>query len=172
MQCRSGRNPVARALGRTHADYARWLHIRQRQTGHLWQNRFYSCPLDHSHCWAAMRYVECNPVRAGMVETPWQWPWSSAAAHVSAVDGMGLLDLQEWQTYWTGPLWKQALDNGVGEALLVERIRLATRTGRPLGTSDFAATLEQAMGRSLLPAKRGRKPKQPSAPTELPRANM
>ena len=65
---------LACALGRTHADYARWLHIRQRQTGHLWQNRFYSCPLDHAHCWAAMRYVERNPVRAGMVETAWQWP--------------------------------------------------------------------------------------------------
>ena len=150
---------LACALGRTHADYARWLHIRQRQTGHLWQNRFYSCPLDHGHCWAAMRYVERNPVRAGMVETAWQWQWSSASAHVSAFDGTGLLDLQEWQTCWTGPLWKQALQDGVGEVLLAERIRLATRTGRPLGTPDFAAGLEEAMGRSLLPAKRGRKPK-------------
>jgi putative transposase len=158
---------LACALGRTHADYARWLHIRQRQTGHLWQNRFYSCPLDHGHCWAAMRYVERNPVRAGMVETAWQWQWSSASAHVSAFDGTGLLDLQEWQTCWTGPLWKQALQDGVGEALLAERIRLATRTGRPLGTRDFAAGLEQAMGRSLLPAKRGRSPKDHSAGERL-----
>ena len=137
------------------------------ETGHLCQNRFYSCPLDHGHCWAALRYVERNPVRAGMVETAWQWPWSSASAHVSAFDGTGLLDLQEWQTCWTGPLWKQALQDGVGEALLAERIRLATRTGRPLGTRDFAAGLEQAMGRSLLPAKRGRKPKDHSAGKRL-----
>ncbi len=116
---------------------------------------------------AALRYVELQScTRARMVETPGSGPrynkWSSASAHVSAIDGTGLLDLQEWQTCWTAALWKQALENGVGEALLGERLRLATRTGRPLGTRDFAAALEQAMGRSLLPAKRGRKPKEHS----------
>jgi putative transposase len=54
----------AKAFGRTHNDYARWLHVRQRQIGHLWQNRFFSCPLDSGYCWAALRYVERNPVRA------------------------------------------------------------------------------------------------------------
>ena len=149
---------LARALGRTHADYARWFHIRQRQIGHLWQNRFYSCALDAAHCWAALRYVERNPIRAGLVGSAWDWPWSSAASHVSGVDSTGLLDLQEWQICWTGQLWQQALENGVEDALLLERIRLATRTGRPLGTHDFALRIERALGRSLLPAKRGRKP--------------
>ena len=88
-------------------------------------------------------------------------------AHVSAFDGTGLLDLQEWQTCWTGPLWKQALQDGVGEALLAERIRLATRTGRPLGTRDFVVGLERALGRLLLPVKRGRKPQAHSASTGL-----
>jgi putative transposase len=37
---------LAKALGRTHSDYARWLHIRRRESGHLWQNRFFSCPLE------------------------------------------------------------------------------------------------------------------------------
>jgi putative transposase len=149
---------LAKAMGRIHADYARWLHIRQRQTGHLWQNRFYSCPLDAGHCWAALRYVERNPVRAAMVEKPWDWPWSSATAHVAAMDTTGLLDLQEWQTCWTGSVWREALEKGVGEAQLAERIRLATRTGRPLGTDDFAVGLERVLGRLLTPAKRGRKP--------------
>jgi len=149
---------LARALGRTHADYARWLHIRERQTGHLWQNRFFSCPLDAGHCWAALRYVEQNPVRAGMVQAAWDWPWSSATAHISAADPNGLLDLQAWKACWSGPLWKQALETSAADALLAERIRLATRTGRPFGTSDLAAALGRALGRSLLPAKRGRKP--------------
>jgi putative transposase len=148
---------LAKALGRTHADYARWLHIRQHQTGHLWQNRFYSCPLDEGHCWAALRYVECNPARAGMVDSPWDWPWSRAAAHVAAADPAGMLDLREWRTSWTGSRWKEAIGIGIGEAQLAERIRLATRTGRPLGTRDFAVTLERVLGRSLMPAKRGRK---------------
>jgi putative transposase len=150
---------LAKTMGRIHADYARWLHIRQRQTGHLWQNRFYSCPLDSGHCWAALRYVERNPVRAGMVERPWDWTWSSAAAHVAAVDPTGLLDLQEWQTCWTGSLWRKALEEGTGEAQLAERIRLATRSGRPMGTADFTAALEHLLDRRLSPAKRGRKPR-------------
>ena len=154
---------LAKTMGRIHADYARWLHIRQRQTGHLWQNRFYSCPLDAGHCWAALRYVERNPVRAGMVERPWDWTWSSAAAHVAAVDPTGLLDLQEWQTCWTGPLWRKALEEGTGEAQLAERIRLSTRSGRPMGTGDFTAALERLLDRRLSPAKRGRKAREQTA---------
>ena len=100
---------LARALGRTHADYAHWFHIRERQTGHLWQNRFYSCA-DAGHCWAALRYVERNRVRAGWVGAAWDWPWSSAASHVSAVDATGLLDLQAWQRCWTVPLWRPGPD--------------------------------------------------------------
>lgn len=150
---------LARALGRTHADYARWFHIRDCKTGHLWQNRFYSCPLDAGHCWSALRYVELNPVRAGMVESAWDWPWSSAPAHLAGTDASGFLDTQGWQSCWSAPLWKQALQDGVGDALLDERIRLATRTGRPLGGREFTAALEKSLGRPLAPAKRGRKPK-------------
>jgi putative transposase len=40
---------LAKALGGAHNDYARWLHLHRRQSGHLWQNRFYSCPLDEAH---------------------------------------------------------------------------------------------------------------------------
>lgn len=148
---------LAKALGRTHADYARWLHIRHHQTEHLWQNRFYSCPMDAEHCWAALRYVERNPARAGIVDSPWDWPWSSAAAHLAEADPAGMLDLREWQTCWTGSRWKEVIEIGVAEAQLEERIRLATRTGRPLGTRDFAVTLERVLGRSLIAAKCGRK---------------
>ena len=103
----------------------------------------------------------------GWLSLAWRWQWSSASAHVSAFDSTELTrSARILRTCWTGPLWKQALQDGVGEALLAERIRLATRTGRPLGTRDFAAGLEQAMGRSLLPAKRGRKPKDRLPPGE------
>ena len=60
---------LARALGRTHNDYARLIHIRRRESGHLWQNRFSSCPLDGYHLWQAMRYVELNPVLHGATGT-------------------------------------------------------------------------------------------------------
>jgi putative transposase len=80
---------LAKAFGRTHNDYARWLHVRQGRGGHLWQNRFFSCRLDAGHCWAALRYVEHNPVRAGLTSAADDWPWSSARAHVTGVDPHG-----------------------------------------------------------------------------------
>jgi putative transposase len=149
---------LARALGRAQCDYARWQHIRQRQTGHLWQNRFFSCPLDSGHAWAALGYVERNPVRAGMTAAADQWPWSSARAHVTGVDESALLDMDGWRTCWTPPQWRQALEVGVGESFFEQRIRQATRTGRPLGAEGFASALERMLNRPLTPAKRGRKP--------------
>ena len=60
-----------------------------QQSGHVWQGRFYSCPLDESHLWAAVRYVERNPVRAGLVGDAADFPWSSAPAHCgNAADGV------------------------------------------------------------------------------------
>ena len=69
---------LARMLGRLHSEYARALHLRLRRTGHLWQARYCSFPMDDKHFWAAMVYVEQNPSRAGLVEKPWDWQWSSA----------------------------------------------------------------------------------------------
>jgi len=71
---------LARALRDTHQAYAAWMNRRLRVSGHLRQERFYSTALDESHLWAAVAYVERNPVRAGMVERAEQHPWSSAAA--------------------------------------------------------------------------------------------
>ena len=79
------------SVGRT--DYARWLNIRLGEPGHVWQNRFYLCPLDERHRWEALRYVELNPVRAGLVGRATDWPWSSAAAHTTGVDRTGVVDM-------------------------------------------------------------------------------
>ena len=52
-----------------------------------------------------------------------------------------------------GSLWRKALEEGTGEAQLAERIRLATRSGRPMRTADFTAALEHFLDRPLSPAK-------------------
>ena len=54
--------------------------------GHLWQERFASYPMSENHLLAAVRHVELNPVRAGLVENPWSYKWSSAGAHVRGYD--------------------------------------------------------------------------------------
>lgn len=131
--------------------------MRSGETGHVWQNRFYSCPLGEAHQWDALRYVELNPVRAGLVEAPVDWPWSSAAAHTSGVDERGILEWSEWSLRWNPATWSEALEQGVGEAALLERIRAATRTGQPAGSEDFVRELEASTHRTLRPRKRGPK---------------
>ena len=71
---------LANALRRAHGRYAMYLNARRGRSGHLWQNRFYSCALDGAHLAVALRYVERNPVRAGLAESVEQYRWSSAAA--------------------------------------------------------------------------------------------
>ena len=51
---------LARAIGRTHWRYSQYVNHRHGRSGHLWQNRFYSCPLGPGHLHRAMRYVERN----------------------------------------------------------------------------------------------------------------
>jgi putative transposase len=60
-----GLNRVLRPL---HMRYAQRVNRNQGWNGHVWQGRYFSAPLDEAYTWAAIRYVERNPVRAGMVE--------------------------------------------------------------------------------------------------------
>jgi putative transposase len=150
---------LARAVGLAHNEYARWLHVRQGLVGHLWQNRFHSCPLEEGHLWEAIRYVEVNPVRAGLVPDAGEWRWSSAPAHIHGEDEWGLTDLVWWREHWSGRCWEDVLRAGWREAAWAERLREATRTGRPFGSSGFTRCLEAETGRRLSQQKRGRKPR-------------
>jgi len=74
---------LAHTLGRTHCEYTLLTNRVAGRSGHLWQSRFYSCPLDLRHLFNAIRYVELNPVRVGLAATARGWGWSSARAHMS-----------------------------------------------------------------------------------------
>ena len=163
----AGADGLGKALGRTHNDYARWCNFKRRETGHVWQNRFFSCPLDGPHTWQALQYVERNPVRAGLVARAEHWQWSSAEAHVSGRDPTGLLDLADWGAHWSPACWRDVLQHGVEDAALLERMREATRTGRPMGGEPFLQEAEAAAGRALRPRKRGRRPKPAAEPAQL-----
>ncbi len=150
---------LAHALGRAHNDYSRWFNMRRGENGHLWQNRYFSCPLDERHQWEALRYVELNPVRAGLTSQAVDWRWSSAAAHRAGADRTGLLDMAEWWWRWTPRGWGEVLQLGLQDAVTIDRIRQSTRTGRPAAGEDFVLRLEATRGRPLRPQRRGRKPR-------------
>jgi putative transposase len=106
---------------------------------------------------ACARYVELNPVRAGLVRRARDWRWSSARAHLKGADDRlvrvrPLLDL--------APDWSAFLRARPAEAEY-EAIRAAGRTGRPLGSARFIARMETRLGRPLARQKPGPKPKDP-----------
>lgn len=149
---------LARALGRIHADYARLVNIQRGSCGHLWQARFYSCPLEYSHLWCAMAYVERNPVRAGLCGDAADYPWSSAALHCGLVPAPPWVELGPWQAEYGAERWRVVLERGIDEEALAERIRSATRSGRPLGSEAFVERLEGLAGRRLRRGRPGRRP--------------
>jgi len=112
------------------------LNARRLRCGHLWQNRFCSCPLDENHLWAAVRYVELNPVRAGMVKLPSEHRWSSAAAHLGQRDASRTLDLRFWAEAGGTKRWQELLTHEE-DLEVVKKLRHATYAGRPLGSEGF-----------------------------------
>ncbi|MGH9498027.1 MAG: transposase [Terriglobales bacterium] len=149
---------LAQALKHTHGRYAAYRNAGQHSSGHLWQGRFYSCPLDDAHLWIALRYVELNLVRARMVAEVDQWRWSSAAAHCGLAFPQTRLDLEVWQRRWSAEEWVEFLAAGESPTELTA-LRQFTHNGRPLGSAAFVAALEQSTQRLLAPRNRGRRPK-------------
>jgi putative transposase len=103
-----------------------------------------------------MAYIERNPVRAGLVDTAELYPWSSARAHVLGEDHSGFLDMTAWTEFYSSRRWRELLRLGVEEEALQERIREATRSGLPFGSSEFFAEVERASDRQLRPGRAGR----------------
>ena len=153
---------LAKALGRTHFRYTQYINRFHGRSGHLWQNRFFSCPLGREHCWQALRYVEQNPLREGLVRHAWEYPWSSAAAHVTesgdkslSKDGCELLDMSYWRQISSLVDWRGALEKVQAKAQL-ESIRCNTHTGRPLAPDAFISKLEKLLNKRLRPLPIGR----------------
>jgi len=148
------------ALKNAHGRYAAYWNAAHHSTGHVWQGRYYSCPLDEPHLWEALRYTELNPVRAGMVDTAERWAWSSATAHCTESSQDGWLAVEMWRRRWAHASWREYLDAGESESKLVV-IRRYTHTGRPLGGAEFVRALERETKRLLALQKRGPKKNAP-----------
>ena len=132
---------------RVHGAYAQAVNTGLGRSGHLWQNRFYSCPLSEQHLWIALRYVEANAVRAGMAARPEQYRWSSAAAHLGThADGSGLLDRGFWEQNGGAQTWRELHASEAAEQQY-PLLRRCTYAGRPFGDEAFVASLEEQFQR-------------------------
>jgi len=144
------------AIGEAHRRYTRRINFREGWRGHLWQERFSSFVMDEPYLIACVRYIENNPVRAKLATSPDKWPCSSALAHMAGRNDK-LVNVEPLLSIIGGD-WQQFL-SGAFSNEDVENIRKHSRTGRPLGSSDFVAGLEHKLDRKLSPRRPGRKRK-------------
>lgn len=144
---------LARTFNTLHMRYAQYINKKQGMCGHLWQGRFYSCILDEKHLFAAVRYVENNPVRAGLVKEPEDYPWSSAKGHINKGGDIILCsksylhqDIKNWSSYLKADT----------DSCVVADLRAKTKLGRPYGEDGFMTKLEKKLGIELTKRKPGR----------------
>ena len=147
---------LARGFGEAHRRYTRMKNFAQGVRGYLFQGRFSSSVLDENHLLAAVRYVELNPVQAGMVTCAWEYPWSSAGFHTGKAESDPLVTDRTLSGLITD--WKGFLMGGMTSE--VERLRMATQTGRPAGDDVFIAKVGDLTGRDLSKGMPGRPRKQ------------
>ncbi len=149
---------LARGVGLTNQVYTQYLNRKLKQSGRIWQNRFFSCVIDNNqYLWAVVRYIERNPLKAGLAERVEDYRWSSAKAHLAGTEdpllGASWLEPGERKDYSD---FVHKSDEETDNA-----IRQATRTGRPLGSVEFIEELEYQLKQSLRPKKPGRPRKKP-----------
>jgi putative transposase len=145
-----------RVLKPLHMRYAQRVNRARDWKGHLWQGRYFSSALDESYLWAAIRYVERNPVRAGIADRAEDFAWSSARAHCRMSFDPVLSRKAQWQRQFEGiGDWAAWLAQG-DERQSLETLRRYSDKGLPCGSVSFIEALERSKGRPLRYLPRGR----------------
>jgi putative transposase len=134
----------------------RWFeHYHDESGGHLYQGRFKSFPVqDDGHLLTVLRYVEANPLRAGLVGHAEDWPWSSLRRHLYG-DPESLLDA--WPIERPRD-WPSIVNHRLGDAEL-DAMRTCVGRGRPFGEPGWVERVCRALGLEHTTRTRGRPPK-------------
>ncbi|MBK1700410.1 transposase [Thiococcus pfennigii] len=144
-------------------------HVNRRygRSGTLWEGRFRSSIIEtQTYLLACHRYIELNPVRAGIVAMPGDYRWSSYRCNALGLrDGL-LVAHAEYLALGRTDDERRAAYRGLfggaddGEGDLNGQLRACLRSGTPLGEDDFCVGVEQTLGRRIGQVARGR-PKRP-----------
>jgi putative transposase len=119
--------------------YVQTINKARGRTGTLWEGRFRSCLVPtEAYVLACYRYIESNPVRAGMVSNPAHYPWSSFMANGHGQDDNLVAPHPALEVLGSAHQSRLAGYLGLFDAPLdtsiIEEIRKATRNGHELGT--------------------------------------
>lgn len=149
---------MMQALGRR---YVGWFNARHQRSGTLWEGRFRAGLIEgERHLVACMRYIELNPVRAGLCQRPEEWPWSSAAHHLGLARQAVI---SEHPLYWSmgntpferEHAYREFMEQGVTQQEQV-RFTEAVLRGRPVASEAFLKPLAGEHERVVARRPRGR----------------
>lgn len=147
---------AAELMKRVGERYVRYVNVRLGRCGTLWEGRFRSCLVqEEGYLLVCHRYIELNPVRAGMVAQAKDYPWSSFQRNAHGAHN----PLIEPHPLYTGlggakedceRIYRSLFDTEVPSADL-DQIRTATRRNSVFGTEKFAGEMERVLGRNIVP---------------------
>ncbi|MEO5597450.1 MAG: transposase [Novosphingobium sp.] len=145
---------LRRTFGELHRRYTGYINARRRTTGHLWQGRYGSVAMDEQHFVTALRYVALNPVRARLVERAQDWEWSSTRALIAGQDDTVVKVAPALERVGD---FAAFLGEDFDEALGYAALRKAESVGRPVGSPEWLADMEERTGMVLARQRRGPK---------------
>ena len=158
-----GEGAVSRCMQYLGRLYVRYFNHRHRRTGTLFEGRFKSSIVQsRRYLLACQRYIELNPVRAGMVGDPADYSWSSYRAHAFGRAAKLWRPHPEYLALGPNPPARTAAYRALVEQelsrQLISDIRDALNTGLVLGNERFREEVEQLTGQRQQHLKRGPKP--------------
>lgn len=142
--------------------YVQYVNRTYRRSGTLWEGRYRSCiAQDEAYVLACYRYIELNPVRAGMVAYPAEYPWSSYTSNALGEDGGVPLAAHAQYLALGGDTvsrltaYRQLVDRKM-PAAMIDEIRHATNGNFALGNERFREEVAARLGRRVKPGRPGR----------------
>jgi putative transposase len=152
---------LARMMQWVGRQYVPHFNRKYARVGTLWQGRYKATVIDSERYFMiCSRYIELNPIRAGLVANPTEYPWSSYVHHVGAKPDPLITDHSLYWALGNTPFEREAAYKDLAEQALtsdeVSALNEATLKGWALGSDQFKAALERQANRRVRPAKRGR----------------
>ena len=149
---------LMQAMGRF---YVQAINKKYDRTGPLWQGRYKaSLVQDDLYLLTCQRYIELNPVRAGMVTAPGDYPYSSYARNAHGTEDDLVTPHPIYESLATEPqnrlaVYRQLFNDCIGPRQL-EKLRVTTNACLVLGNDRFKDRVEAMLGRSVRPGRDGR----------------
>ena len=152
---------ISRLTGVLGSRFAQCMNKKYKRTGTLWEGRHKSSVIDsENYLLACYRYIELNPVRAGMVTAPEEYEWSSyrvnawgdSSNFIMPHDELKKLSVHDEERF---RLYRQLFAEGL-EDKTIEQFRKATHYCQPVGDKRFRDQIERQLGRKIGQARRGR----------------